>query len=440
MRASIRASQGLQGRCKLPGDKSLSHRAALFAALATGESRFENMLDAGVTRAMLDALTQLGVQYEFSDGVLRMQGKGPEGLKTPQAHLDCGHSATTMRLLAGALGGAGVGAVLDGSSGLRRRPMARVAEPLRAMGVAIQTAPGGTAPLQLEARPVSQALMGGSFQLKVASAQVKTAILLAGLGAQEAVTVQEPGPSRDHTERLLAAMGAAIEQVGKYSVRLHPTRSPLQPLRMRLPGDISSAAFLMVAALISPHSDLELADVGLNPTRAGILDALDFMGADIRVFPQAQTSGGEPVGDVQVKSSSLRGVLVEGPLVVRMIDEFPAFAVAAAFAQGRTEVRQAAELRYKESDRITALCTQLARLGAQVEEGADGFVIHGGRPLAGGVQVEHYGDHRLAMALCIAGLRTEDPVVVDQIEIIEQSFPGFLDLLGSLGAEVRRWA
>lgn len=438
---------GLSGRFSLPGDKSLSHRAALFAALADGMSRIDNFLVSGVTTAMLNALTALGVRWKLSGTSLLVQGHGLEGLqaasaqKAEPARIDCGNSATTMRLLAGAIAAAGVPAILDGSAGLRKRPMGRIVEPLQAMGVPIQASPQGTAPLSLGSRPVKQLLQGIDYVLPVASAQVKSALLLAALAGGAPSTLREPGPSRDHTERMLLAMGVKVEQWIEvddnpvFAVRLSPPRDmQLKPLRMRLPCDISSAAFLIVAALITPGSEITIQGVGLNPTRTGLIDALKEMAADIEVIPRPE-QGGEPTGDLIVRHSNLVGGEIHGDLVVRMIDEFPAFSIAAAYAKGTTVVTDAQELRYKESDRISALCTELRTLGVEVRETPDGFVLRGGKPLRSGI-VDPHGDHRLAMSLAIAGLGAAGTVRVQGANIIHESFPEFVPILKELGAVI----
>ena len=433
-------SPPLKGSLSLPGDKSLSHRSALFAAMADGESRIENFLVAGVTRAMLEALGRLGFAYQLEGSRLTLRGEGMEGwrkrIQQPQPTLDCGHSATSMRLLAGALAAAGVPAVLDGSAGLRTRPMDRIVLPLQEMGVPVQST-DGCAPLVFKKRGESR-LRAGIFDLNVASAQVKSCLLLAGLDADGPVAVREPGPSRDHTERLLGGMGAWIERQplanGGLLVKLAPLAGPLSPLVLHLPGDFSSAAFLIIAALVTPGSEICLQDVGLNPTRTGLLEALAEMGADVLVTNRRQRQG-EPLGDIRVRHSRLLACEVLGPLVVRMIDEFPAFAVAAAFAEGETVVREARELRFKESDRISALCRQLRAIGVEAVEMDDGFRIRGGAPPAGG-EVDPRGDHRLAMSLAVAGLAAQAPVRVRHPEIVRQSFPGFQAALIGLGAQI----
>jgi 3-phosphoshikimate 1-carboxyvinyltransferase len=420
----------------LPGDKSLSHRAALFAALADGESRIDNFQVSGVTRAMLRALSALGVDWELQGTSLRVSGTGLTGLREPDQPIDCGNSATTIRLLAGAVAAAGVAVVLDGSAGLRSRPMGRIIAPLRQMGVTITAAQDDTAPLILTARPAGQRLQGLNYNLPVASAQVKSCLLLAGLSAATPSLLVEPGPSRDHTERMLAAMGVQIESrpVDNLSnaslTRLTPPAAPLLPLQMTLPGDISAAAFLIVAAAITPGSQITIQCVGLNPTRTGLIEALQAMGADIRVTP-TDTQAGEPVGDLEIRYAPLHGGAISGPLVVRMIDEFPAFAIAAAYAQGETIVSDAQELRYKESDRISDLCAELRKLGVKIEEKPDGFMLQGGQ-VQGGV-VDPHGDHRLAMSLAVAGLAAQGPVRVVRAGILRESFPSFLSVMDRLG-------
>jgi len=436
MKLVIRQNQPLHGECRLPGDKSLSHRAALFAALAEGESRIENFLDAGVTRAMLNVLRALGVEWELGRDVLVLRGRGPGGLRPPEEVLDCGNSGTTLRLLAGALAGANVPCVLDGSPGLRARPMDRIVKPLQEMGVPIEAARGGVAPLTISRRTSGVPLRGISMSLPVASAQVKSAILLAALGADGPTRIEEPGPSRDHSERLLTGMGVAIERdAEKLRVILEPPSSPLMPLRLRLPGDFSSGAFLICAALLVPESDIVMRDIGLNPTRTGLIDVLIDMGADI----DCQVIGedyGEPFGDIKVRASKLHGTQIDGPSVVRMIDEFPVFSIVAAMAEGETVVRDAEELRFKESDRIAVLSKELKGIGVDIQERPDGFRIRGGIGLQGGVRVKSHGDHRLAMALCVASLISEQPILLEDAEIIDQSFPEFSKLFGALGAEV----
>lgn len=440
MNLHIRPGPALRGETFVPGDKSLSHRAALLAALADGESVVDDFLVSGVTTAMLDALTALGVAWQLKDRRLTVRGTGLLGLRTPAAPLDCRNSATTIRMLAGAVAASGIAATLDGSPGLRRRPMGRIVEPLRRMGVDLQAGKHGGAPLALAARSSEARLRSVNCTLPVASAQVKSCLLLAALAADGACTIREPGPSRDHTERMLRAMGVKIDSTataGVHAVTLLPPSEPLRPLRLTLPGDISAAAFLIVAALIVPGSAIAIRGVGINPTRTGLLDALRAMGASIEMANVREVSA-EPVADLAVRHGPLHGTVVAGDQVVRMIDEFPAFAVAAAYADGVTEVREAEELRHKESDRIEALATELGRLGVAITSRPDGFRIVGGA-VAGGTATAR-GDHRIAMSCALAGLASHQPVIVEGAEIIDESFPSFAETLGKLGADCHKKA
>lgn len=441
MNLFVMSGTPLLGAVQLPGDKSLSHRVALLATFTQGESRIANFLVAGVTQAMLDALTALGVSWELEGTHLTVWSQGPGRLKNPQNPIHCGNSATTLRLLTGALAAAGVPAILDGSPGLRRRPMKRIVEPLKRMGVDIQST-DGCAPLIL--RRSSHPLHAVEYVLPIASAQVKSCLLLAALAGDGQTTLREPGPSRDHTERMLRSLGVQLEseilplpgqRACQYITRLNPPSQLLLPnFDLELPGDFSAAAFMIVAALITPGSQINIQHIGLNPTRTGLLDALLEMGADIQVSVEGERSG-EPVGTLVVRHSRLSGIRVSGPLVVRMIDEFPAFAVAAAFAHGETRVSQAEELRHKESDRIAAMCAELASLGADAVETDDGFIIRGGT-LRGGQAVASHGDHRLAMMLAVAGLACQQPVTILDAGIISESFPTFEQTFIGLGAQI----
>lgn len=425
----------LSGEIVPPGDKSISHRAALFAAMADGESRIEHFLVSGVTCAMLDALTTLSVRWELEGETLRVAGTG--AFSSPHTAVYCGNSATTMRLLAGAIAASGIPAMLDGSPGLRHRPMDRIVEPLRAMGVSIASHPTGGAPLALGRRNPGQRLKAIDHHLHVASAQVKSCLLLAGLAADGPFVISEPALSRDHSERMLRSLGVEIQPLrleDRPAVRITPpSMLQLSPLEMTIPGDFSAAAFLLVAALITPGSQITLRSVNLNPTRTGLLNALQEMGAGITIANLREQSG-EPLGDLVVHASDLTSISVSGERVVQMIDEFPVFAVAAAFARGRTVVTQAGELRYKESDRITALCERLRALGVQVQELPDGFIIDGRGAVAGDCRLDAHGDHRLAMAMAVAGLGADRPVEIEQAEMLCESFPQFPAILRLLGA------
>jgi 3-phosphoshikimate 1-carboxyvinyltransferase len=421
MNWTINPSSSLRGAVSMPGDKSISHRALMHAALAQGTSRIENFLHAGVTEAMMRCVRDLGVQLEVeSDGTLIVHGGQ---LRSPAVNLDCGNSGATIRMLMGALvGQRDLVATLDGSAGLRRRPMKRVAEPLRLMGAEL----GDTPPLIIEGK----SLHGIEYTMPVASAQVKAAILLAALQADGPTIIHEPGPSRDHSERLLRSLGVSVAAQNN-TVVLTPTGKPLSAFEATVPGDISSAAFVFAAAALVPNSEVTVTNVGVNETRTGILDALVAMGGDVCVANVREVNG-EPIADVTVKSSELHGITVAGNLVVRMIDEFPIFAVLASQAQGETIVREAEELRVKESDRIGSLASELRKLGVQIEERTDGFVIAGATRLRGAV-VDSHGDHRLAMSLAVAGLITEGETTVTRAEAYRESFPNFVDLLQGLG-------
>lgn len=412
----------LRGDFRVPGDKSISHRALLLGALARGENRITGFLPSGDCLATLACIEALGIPVtRRSETELVFEGGG---LRAPAAPLDCVRSGTTMRLLAGMLAGQPFESVLTGDPQLLRRPMRRITAPLRRMGAAIEDVEG-RAPLRIAGRR----LRGCEHRLAVASAQVKSALLLAGLAADGETVVIQPGPARDHTERMLAAMGADLVVDG-LTVRLKPGRD-LAPLVLRVPGDLSSAAFPLVAALLLPGSDVTARGVGVNPTRTGLFDVLRGMGAALDVVPAGE-AGGEPVADVTARGGELVGVEVSGDTVVRMIDEFPILAVAATQARGVTRVRDAAELRVKETDRIAVVAQELNKLGARVTPRPDGFDIAGPTPLHGGA-VDSYGDHRLAMALIVAGLVAGEPVQVRGVERIADSFPGFETLMRALG-------
>ena len=438
-RLTVRPSVPLRGRVRVPGDKSISHRALLLGALADGPSRIGGFLPCGDCLATLACLRALGVEVETHDATtLTIHGRGLRGLRAPSVPLDCARSGTTMRLLAGILAGHPLGQVsrpcpctLTGDEQLLRRPMRRVVEPLRRMGAEIETT-DGHAPLTIRGRR----LRGCDHTLAIASAQVKSALLLAGLYADGPTTIRQPGPARDHTERMLAAMEATIEAndltvtLAPSPSSLAPSTSPLVPLSLRIPGDISSAVFPLVAAALVPGSEVTIEGVGVNPTRTGLLDVLRAMGAEIALDNERE-QGNEPVADVTVGASDLVSVEVGGDLVVRMIDEFPVLAVVATQARGTTLVRDAGELRVKETDRIATVVAELRALGARIDPLPDGFIIKGPTPLHSAT-VDSHGDHRLAMALAVAGLIAEGEVVIENVECIDDSFPGFVELMRGL--------
>lgn len=423
------ANQPLRGVIRVPADKSISHRAAILSALADTDVRIENFLPSETTHATLDCLRALGAAIDQIDPTtLIVHGRGVHSLREPSGVLFSAGSGTTMRLLAGLCAGQDFLSILDGTPALKRRPMARVAEPLRAMGATILARDGGRLP-PLAIRGASL-LRGIDYTLPVASAQVKSAILFAGLFADSPTTVREPGPSRDHTERMLKACGVDLEiSNSEFEIRVAPVYEFRIPnSEFRVPSDFSSAAFFIVAALLVAGSEICIARVGVNSTRAGLLDALARMGAHIEIDNAGEESG-EPVADMIVRADAeLRATEVFGDAVPRMIDEFPIFAVAATQARGETLVRDAQELRVKESDRIATLAQELRKMGAQVEERADGFVIAGPTPLRG-TRVNAHDDHRLAMSLAVAGLIARGETIIDGWECIADSFPGFVETL-----------
>jgi 3-phosphoshikimate 1-carboxyvinyltransferase len=415
---AVRPAKRLRGTIAVPGDKSISHRAAMFNALAEGEAIVENFLTGDDCMSTLGVLRALGVECTLDGTTLRIRSAGV--LNEPADVLDCGNSGTTMRLMAGVLAGQPMLSVLSGDASLRVRPMARIIDPLRQMGAQIDGREGGrVAPIAIRGGN----LRGIRYRAPMASAQVKSSILLAGLFADGETIVEEPMLSRDHTERMLASMGAPITRDG-LAVRVEQA-SKLEPLSMRVPNDISAAAFWMVAAAVHPDAELRLTGVGVNPTRSGVIDVLHAMGADLSV-EEERTVGGEPVADVVVRSSRLEATEIAGEMIPRLLDEVPVLAVAAAFAQGTTVVRDAQELIVKESDRVASTASQLAALGVRIEKRDDGMSIEGGRGVAGG-GVRSFGDHRLAMALAIAGLAGSGEVRIEEAEAVSVSYPAFWD-------------
>ena len=415
----LKPGSRLRGRFRMPGDKSVSHRLALFAALAQGESRLGNFSTAADCQSTLHCLEALGVGLRREGADVFVSGTGASGLRPPRQPLDAGNSGSTLRMLAGILAGRPFGSTLTGDESLRRRPVERVAAPLRAMGARVETS-HGKPPMTIE----GGGLRAVTWEQPVASAQVKTAILLAGLQADGVTTVREPAPSRDHSERLLPAFGAKIE-TGNGAVRITP-QTALSPVDLDAPGDISSAAFLVVAALILPDSCVRIDGVSLNPQRTAFLDVLSAMGGDLEtcvVIPSP-----EPVGWIEARSSRLTGTEIGGGVIPALIDEIPALAVAGAFAQGDLVVRGAEELRVKESDRIEAMVQGLGALGAAIEGRPDGFVVRGGRPLHGAA-VRSHGDHRIAMALSIAALAASGETEIDDALCASVSFPEFFAFL-----------
>jgi 3-phosphoshikimate 1-carboxyvinyltransferase len=423
---TIAPARHLHGKVCVPGDKSISHRALMLGSLAQGETQVSGFLPSGDCLATLGCLRTLGVTIDRHDETtLTVHGLGLRGYRAPDAPLDCVRSGTTMRLLAGILAGQDFRTTLTGEGQLLQRPMRRITDPLRQMGAQIEDH-DGCAPLVVRGR----SLRGVVHELTVASAQVKSALLLAGLYAGEPTVVRQCGPARDHTELLLAAMGAKIEVDGLQVKLVPPDGETLSPLSLQVPGDLSSAAFLLVAALLLSGSEITIEGVGINPTRTGLLDVLGEMGAHFDMRNERQ-SGGEPIADLVVRSCALQGTAVGGDTVVRMIDEFPVLAVAATQAQGETVVRDARELRVKETDRIATVVEEMHKMGADITPLPDGFCVCGPTPLRG-TTVDSHGDHRLGMALAVAGLVAEGETVVQHTACIADSFPGFERTLRSL--------
>lgn len=426
------AAAALQGAVRVPGDKSISHRAVLFAGMAFGCSRLTGVLDSADVRSTIEALRALGARVETAPGDggldVTVEGWHERGPASPDAPVDCGNSGTTARLLLGALAGWPCEVTLVGDASLSKRPMRRVAEPLARMGAAIELSAGGTLP----ARMRGTRLAGVEHELPVASAQVKTALLLAGLRARGRTLVAEPAPSRDHTERLLPAFGVPVGRDGAGRAWVDGP-VPLHACDLPIPGDPSSAAFLLAAAALVPGSDVILPDVALNPTRTGFLRVLERMGARVSETP-APGPATEPVGALRVRGgSALRAVTVSAAEVPSLIDEIPVLAVVATAAEGTTRFEGVGELRVKESDRLAALTEALTALGATVRAGADTLEVDGPCRLHGAA-LDSLGDHRLAMAYAVAGLAAESGVAIDRFEAIDVSYPGFLDALRALGA------
>jgi len=426
---SISPGGPLRGEVVVPGDKSISHRAVMLGSLADGLTNVSGFLAGEDSVNTARAFEAMGVKIDGLGGTeLAVHGVGMDGLKAPAGVLDLGNSGTSMRLLAGILAGQGFGCTLTGDEYLQKRPMDRVVGPLSQMGARMSgKGEKNCPPLVIEA-VARGSLKGIDYVSPIASAQVKSAVLLAGLYASGTTSVTEPVKSRDHTERMLRYMGVDVEEDG-----LRVSVSGGQRLAARdivVPGDISSAAFFMVAAAITPGSNVLIRNVGINPTRSGIIDVLRLMNAAITV-EEPRLDGPEPVADIRVEHSELRGIEIGGELFVRAIDEFPVICVAAACADGETRVRDASELRVKESDRIAAMASELAKLGVMAGETPDGIVIDGPTRLKG-AEVDSHGDHRVAMSMAVAGLVSDGPVGIGDTGCIRTSFPGFMELLDGL--------
>ncbi len=409
---------GLKGEIEIPSDKSISHRAIMLLSLAKGKARIENFSKGADCHSTLNLFSQLGVEYEFlSEQALTIKSSGK--LNVPESKLNCGNSGTTMRLVCGILAGQNFDSVLYGDESLSKRPMKRVIEPLSLMGAKIESNEY-KAPLKI----YGQCLEGIEYSSKLASAQVKSCMLLAGLHAKGKTLYTEPFLSRNHSELMLKYLGADIEFSGCTTKIVH---SELEAKDISICGDISSAAFFIVAGLIVPNSDIILKNVGLNPTRTGIIDVVKNMGGNIEILDKRIVSG-EEVGDIRVKTSSLRACQISGDIIPRLIDEIPVIAVLATQAEGTTIIKDAQDLRNKESDRIKAVVTELQKLGADIEETQDGFIISGKKLLKGDCELETYHDHRLAMSMYVAGLICEKPITIKDFQWVNISFPEFEEI------------
>jgi 3-phosphoshikimate 1-carboxyvinyltransferase len=427
----------LTGTIAVPGDKSISHRSLMLSALAVGESVVEGLLEGEDVLATAAAMRAMGAQIERGgDGRWRIYGVGVGGLLQPEGALDMGNSGTSTRLLMGLVASHPIIVTFTGDASLSKRPMNRVIEPLSLMGAEFTSSPGGRLPLML--RGIAPAVPI-DYRLPVASAQVKSAVLLAGLNAPGITRVIEPVATRDHSERMLKGFGAdlSVEMDGTTRIISIRGEAELKPQQIVVPGDPSSAAFPVVAALLVPGSVVTVRNVGLNPTRAALFDVLRMMGADI-IFADPRTVGGEPVADIVVRHSALKGIEVPIEVVPSMVDEFPILFVAAALAEGRTIARGLEELRVKESDRLTTMAEGLRAIGARVEELEDGLIIDGtgGEQLAGGATVAAKLDHRIAMSFAVAGLVSRNALTIDDMAPVATSFPAFVELMTGLGALV----
>ncbi|HEY4127932.1 MAG TPA: 3-phosphoshikimate 1-carboxyvinyltransferase [Gammaproteobacteria bacterium] len=430
-RVDYRVTQGgtLQGKLRVPGDKSISHRALMLGAIAEGDTEIEGFLNGADCLSTLAAIRAMGVQVDApSSTTLKVHGQGLYGLQAASAPLDCGNSGTAMRIFMGLLAGQGFDSTLIGDGSLSKRPMQRVIDPLSLMGAEIESR-GGLAPITLRAvKPLAPA----RHMLKVASAQLKSALLLAGLYANGFTWIKEPGPSRDHTERMLHSFGVHLLRESGWLGILGG--GPLRGTRIEVPADLSSAAFFLAGAAMTPGSDLTLENVGVNATRDGVVRILRLMGAHIEIR-HSRLGGGEPAADIHIKGGRLRGVDVTPDLVTLAIDDIPAILVAAACAEGTTRVHGAGELRVKESDRLHAMELGLTAMGAKVDATPDGINVSGSPHLKGGT-IDSFGDHRIAMAFTMAGLRAESPVSIRDCANVDTSFPGFVDMARQAGLQI----
>jgi len=441
-RYRVRRSGPLRGVVQVPGDKSIGHRSLIFGALGRGVSRITGLSEGLDNAATREAFRAMGVAVQSTDDSTLVHGVGLRGLQMPRDVIDCGNSGTTMRLLAGLLSGQRFGSRLIGDESLTRRPMGRVIKPLRARGAHIAGAAGAKPdelypPISIAPLVEGEALKGIEYSMPIASAQVKSALLLSGLYASGPTAIEEPVLSRDHTERMMLALGVPLQTAGA-SVFLDPNldwAGGWEPFEWQVPGDPSSAAFPLVAAAMVPGSQVSVRDVCINPTRTGLFDWLRLLGVNVSHRPTGHGAGDEPMAELTVTHGTVRGSVAGGELVVRMIDEVPVACALAAVSEGSTEIRDAAELRVKESDRIATMADVLRAFGVPCEELPDGLIITGGVSLHA-AHVESHGDHRIAMSAALLGLLADGETIVDGAESVDTSFPGFVALMRTLGADI----
>ncbi len=426
MNFKIKPKMNIKANIDIPGDKSISHRALIIGSLTNGKTKVKGLLEAEDCLNTLEIMRSLGVNIEKKkNDEYHINGVGLKGLSEPNQILDCGNSGTAMRLLTGLLAAQSFYSVLSGDSSLSKRPMNRIINPLTKMGAEIISRKRGKAPLSIKGKGKTNAI---NYKLPVASAQVKSSLLLAALYSNNKTTIEEPAISRDHTERMLKAAGIKIEKKEKIITLKENNKRELQALSIEIPGDISSAAFFIAAALIIPGSKITLNNIGLNPTRSGFLEIIEKMGANIEYKNKREVSG-EIVADLIIKYSKLHGIVIKGDIIPRLIDEIPILSVLATQAEGNTIIKDAEELRIKETDRIKAMTTELKKLEANIEELTDGMIIRGKNNLKGNIKVKSYFDHRIAMSLAILGLKTKKGIIIENSEVINTSFPEFQGLI-----------
>lgn len=421
----VNPAKKISGEIKVPGDKSISHRSLILASIAEGESEIEGLLEAEDCLSTMEIMRDLGIEIEKkAKREYNVKGKGLDGLAEADDVLDCGNSGTSMRLLAGLLASQDFYSVLTGDHSLRKRPMQRIIGPLSKMGAQIWSRRDGLAPLSIK----GQKLKNMEYKLPVASAQLKSSILLASLKTEAETVIIEPAVSRDHTERMLKGAGIDLEIKEDRIILKKAAKRKLNPFKIKVPGDISSAAFFIAAALLAESGELLIKNVGINQTRSGFLEVVEAMNGNIELLNQ-KDQGGEPTADILVKASKLKGCEVSGEIIPRLIDEIPIISVMAVMAEGKTVIKDAEELRVKETDRIKAVVTEFEKLGIEIKENNDGMEIEGIQTVEGGIEVKSYHDHRIAMSLAVLALNTEKGITINGSEIIATSFPNFKELL-----------